>query len=167
MLIRNDYKTCHRLYWELEDFEKEAPLATFSFAGRTHFLEFDGCVDDLIWNALQDTRRKAVDVSELYEAVPVVEEADTLLRAGGKVKIQISGSRHWWATQHSGPQGECVVLRSELGPQTATITRDWSGGLKRLVLRTEAPGIIHEIKAQPGIHGQLEAVAEAVTVLRG
>lgn len=159
MLVRKNYRGCSRLYWELEDFDAEAPLATFRFGGRWHHLEFDGCVDDLIWQNLHTTRSKAVDIAELYEAVPVIEESAGRLARGEKVRIDLSSGQRWFATQACS----CVVLRSGID-QTATLTRDANNDIKRLVLRTEARGIIHEVKARPGFHGGLEAVAEAVTI---
>ena len=165
MLVRNDYRGCHRLYWELEDFEKEAPLATFRFAGRWHHLEFDGCVDDLIWDNLCSRTSKAVDIAELYEAVPLLEASSGLLAQGKKVRLDLSSGQRWYATQAADGHQRCVVLRSGLN-QSATLTRDRNNTLKRLVLRTKADGILHEIKACPAVHGGLEAIAEAVTIYR-
>jgi hypothetical protein len=163
MLIRKTYKGCSRLYWELEDFDQEAPDATFQFQGKTHFLEFDGCVDDLIWNNLRSTRCAAIDIAELYEAVPLVDEASALLGSGQKLTLRLSTGQDWVAAQQTFRYGTSVVLRSSLG-QSATIRKDENNRIKRLILRTEGKGISHEIKAELGIHGQLEPIAEAVTI---
>lgn len=165
MVIKNSYKGCTRLYWELEDFDREAPDATFQFRGQLYHLEFDGCVDDLIWNNLKNRGQSAVDIAELYEAVPMVEAVSPLLSHGRKHTLHLESGQHWTASQRRTAGGTATILRSDWG-QCATITRDRDNQLKRLILRTEGTGICHEIKAVPGTHGSLEPVAEAVTIFR-
>ena len=164
MLIRNSYQGCSRLYWELEDIEQEAPQATFMFRGELHHLEFDGRVDDLIQCNLKDyVNPNTIDISELYEAVPLLETSAKDLAAGKKVKFRLSTGQVWEAVERESRRGKSVVMRSGLG-QSATLTRDEDNFVKRLILRTEGNGITHEIKAEPGYWGRLRAIAESVTV---
>ena len=163
MVIKNSYTGCTRLYWELEDFDREAPEATFRFHGQIYQLEFDGCVDDLIWNNLKNQSQAAVDIAELYEAVPMIEAASPLLGSGEKLTLDLQSGHRWVATQRTNCSGSTTLLRSNWG-QCATITRDSDNQFRRLVLRTEGRGISHEIKAVTGVHGHLEPIAEAVTI---
>lgn len=164
MLIRNSYQGCSRLYWELEDLEREAPEATFVFKGKLHHLEFDGCVDQLIQDNLKDiVTPSAIDIAELYEVVPMLDAASDKLAAGRKVKLKLSTGQVWEAVERTSRLGKSIVMRSGFG-QTATLSRDEDNCVNRLILRTEGCGITHEIKAEPGFWGRLEAIAEAVTV---
>lgn len=163
MIIRNEYRGCSRLLWELEDFDTEAPEATFQYRGQTHFLEFDGCVDDLIWSNLRNSNCSAVDICELYEAVPLLEERAPELSRGSKVTIKLSSGCEWVATQRSSFRGVSFVLRAQPG-QTATLFKNSDNSIRSLVLRTEGRGITHEITARPDRNGSLTATAEAVTV---
>lgn len=165
MLIRNSYKGCERLYWELEDFDQEAPAATFCYQGQTYHLEFDGCVDDLIWNNLKNPRCSAVDIAELYEAVPLVETAGAMLQEGFKVDLRLSSGQKWVAKQRTSGGRVSIVLRSAFG-QSATLTTDEDNRVNRMTLRTDGRGITHEIQARVGSLGYLEPVSEAVTVYR-
>lgn len=163
MLIRKEYRGCSRLCWELEDFETEAPEATFTFRGRTHFLEFDGCVDDLIWTNLRNAACTTVDISELYEAVPLIERQAPQLSQGRKVTLNLSSGSKWDVTQRTSERGVSVVMRAHPG-QTATLFKDEQNTVVRLVLRTEGHGITHEIISRPDERGSLVATSEAVTV---
>lgn len=151
------------MLWELEDFDTEAPLATFEFQGNIHFLEFDGCVDDLIWSNLKNKSCSAVDISELYEAVPMLEDRTRDLSAGRPVTITLSSGCEWEARQRTSSHGVSVMLRAQAG-QTATLFKNNDNSIRSLVLRTEARGITHEITARPDGDGSLAASSEAVTV---
>jgi hypothetical protein len=163
MLVRKEYRGCSRLCWELEDFEAEAPEATFEFRGRTYFLEFDGCVDDLIWSNLRNADCTTVDIAELYEAIPLIERHASQLSRGEKVTISLSSGAKWDLSQRTSTRGVSVVLRAHPG-QTATLFKDGENKICSLVLRTEAQGITHEITSRPDQQGRLVARAEAVTV---
>jgi hypothetical protein len=163
MLIRKEYRGCSRLCWEPEDFAAEAPEASFEFRGRTHLLEFDGCVDELIWRNLRNADCTTFDIAELYEAVPLVELYAPQLSGGGKVNITLTSGSKWEVTQRASERGIRVVLRAHPG-QTATLFKDGDGVIRSLVLRTEGQGITHEITARPDHEGDLEAISEAVTV---
>ena len=163
MLVRKEYRGCSRLYWEPEDFEREAPQATYEFRGQTYQLEFDGRVDDLICKNLRNSVCGAIDISELYEAVPLVEQASEKLAKGLKVKFSLSSGVSWEAVQRTAATGSSVILRSVVG-QAATLLRCADNKVRSLVLRTEGQGITHEIKAEPRSDGSLQAVAEAVTI---
>lgn len=165
MLIRNSYKGCDRLYWEPEDFEQEAPLATFEYQGAIYNLEFDGRVDDLIWNHLRNKNCSTLDIAELYETVPHIERLSANLKAGEKISISLGSGKKWVASRNSSIHGVSIVLRSGIG-QTATLATDPDDRIQRLTLRTDGQGITHEIRAKLRSPGQIEPVAEAVTVYR-
>ena len=163
MLVRKEYRGCSRLCWELEDFETEAPEATFKFRGRTYFLEFDGCVDDLIWSNLRNADCTTVDIAELYEAIPLIERISRRLASGEKVTISLSSGAKWDVSQRTSTKGVSVVMRAHPG-QTATLFKDNDNRICSLVLRTEGHGITHEITSRPDEQGRLVAMTEAVTV---
>ena len=164
MLIRKQYRGCSRLYWEPENLDTEASQATYEFRGRTYNLEFDGRVDDLIRERLRDTRCAAVDISELFEVVPLVDNAKSQLASGQKVQLSLSTGANWEAVQRSSSKGHSIILRTSYLGQTATLCRGEDNAVRSLTLRTEGRGITHEIKAEPGEDGRLRAIAEAVTV---
>lgn len=127
-------------------------------------LEFDGRVDDLIRGHLRNTQCAAEDIAELYEVVPLVEQADEKLSSGQKVSFSLSSGAKWEAVQRSSNNRQCIILRTSHLGQTATLTRSEDRSVRSLTLRTEARGITHEIMAEPGTDGRLRATAEAVTV---
>ncbi len=164
MLIRKQYRGCSRLYWEPENDDTEAAQATYEFRGQTYNLEFDGRVDDLIRERLRDARCAAVDISDLFEVVPLVEGAKSQLASGEKVRFSLSTGEDWEAVQRSSSKGNSVILRTSYLGQTATLCRGEDNAVRSLTLRTEGRGITHEIRAEPGNDGRLRAIAEAVTV---
>lgn len=164
MLIRNNYKGCSRLLWEVENFDQEAPEATFYFQGELYLLEFDGCVDELIQENLKDLfTPNATDIAELYEAIPFICDSSDRLSAGEKLHFRLSTGQPWEAVEHNSTRGKRVVMRSGFG-QTATLLKNENNRVSRIILRTEGRGIAHEIKAETTSSGRFRATAEAVTV---
>lgn len=163
MIVKTNYSRCRRLYWEPEDLEKEAPEATFSYRGGLHHLEFDGLVDDLVRDNLRSKSPLAVNIADLFQAIPVLEESVSALENGERIEIFLPLGRPWKAIQRLTPHGICYILRSAFG-QSATFTKSAQGVFKRLILRTEAKGMTHEVKAEPGGKSGWKPTAEAVTV---
>ena len=105
-----------------------------------------------------------MDISELFEVVPLVENATSQLASGQKVQLSLSTGAHWEAVQRTSGKGNSIILRTSYLGQTATLCRCEDNSVRCLTLRTEGRGITHEIKAEPGEDGRLRAIAEAVTV---
>lgn len=166
MLIRNQYRSCNRLYWQPENIEAEADLARYTFAGQQLWLEFDGLVDDVVMKQPRASKLSPLNIEELYPAVSKIARIEEGLQKGHREAVQVGQGRIWKVRFHESESGRrTYLLQSGVG-QTASFQLNAEQKIHRITLRTQAPGLTHEIFSRVNASGEFECVAEGVLVFR-
>ena len=166
MLIRNQYKSCNRLYWQPENIEAEADLARYTFDGQQLWLEFDGLVDDIVMKQPRASKLYPLNIEQLYPAVSKVARIEERLQTGHRHSIQIAPGRIWKIRFHQAESGRRTYLLQSGAGQTASFQLNEERKIHRITLRTQAPGLTHEIFSRVNDRGEFDCVAEGVLVFR-